>query len=300
MFPFFREASLLQMPRSRSALQCWCASAFRSGLIFASHYPDKAGEVLEAEDDLSQIRTVVQSVILFAGPEPGLRAVAHAFSRLAAGVNLTDDQIDENTAALGQQALRAGLFAQLCEPAFAEQVKHEWERTNLPLHEQALINAVSRAQEQSVYAQLRHPLLHIAAENYSTTPLAGQAILGFFNRQLIRFGVKSENDCPVDDYAIAQWIECGIEFGREMSDSEQVKAIVAELGETRIAEIRYINHGVLQRVGDVSLLNLARAVLWWFNSAFPDRLPHYYGSQLDRVVRCADFAIWLGWLKSIY
>ena len=158
-------------------------------------------------------------------------------------MNLTDDQIDENTAALGQQALRAGLFAQLHEPAFAAKVKHEWERTNLPLHEQALINAVSRAQEQSVFAQLRHPLLHIAAENYSTTPLAGQAILGFFNQQLIRFGVNSENDCPVDDYAIAQWIECGIEFGREMSDSEQVKAIVAELGETRIAEIRYINHG---------------------------------------------------------
>ena len=83
MFPFFREASLLQMPRPRSALQCWCASAFRSGLIFASHYPDKAGEVLESEDDLNQIRTVVQSVILFAGP--GARAQSCRSRILQAG-----------------------------------------------------------------------------------------------------------------------------------------------------------------------------------------------------------------------
>jgi hypothetical protein len=168
------------------------------------------------------------------------------------------------------------------------------------LHIRVLIHSCADAEARPVAQRLQHPLLTVAAEQYQHVPLAREILLTFLDEQLRAFGVNSENECPSDDLALVAWVEAAWRYGRRLwqHDQQRVEQVMAEFGPFKIQPVQEVSDCLRRWSKRTPASDLTALILKWHRRVHRWSKPAYYGQELDRVVRCADFAIWAAWCDS--
>ena len=138
----------------------------------------------------------------------------------------------------------------------------------------------------------------MAEAQYPNTPRERTTILPFYDEQLRAFGVRSENECPSDDLSLVEWVDRASDYGLRLleGDTCRVKRVIAELGHRKVESVAEVIEDVLRGAKSRRALDFTRAIFKWHEAAHRWTQPAYYGQALDRIVHCADFAIWAAWL----
>ena len=145
---------------------------------------------------------------------------------------------------------------------------------------------------------MAHPLLKLAAAYYPRSPVEKETMLSFFAELLAASAPLSENGCPVADDDLEKLVREGLAFGHQIKTAEppRLAAIFAELGETELQGVRELVQSVVTHAGGTELSSLTATILEWHGNTNEWHGLKYYGQRLDRVVYCADFAIWIPWV----
>jgi len=305
IFPLFREASLFQLPRSLQSLPVWQPFAFFAGRKFGQTWPEKGTALIESvESELDPLGTLGRLRDALGPTEANPWNLHDAFNRLMTGEKFND--LDGAFIRYTCQSFAAGLatattaLRQPDQVPFLARIHPRIRELRTQLHIRVLMNSCTDAERQPVLKQLQHPLLKVAATKYPRTPAERDAILPFFHEQLRAFGVKSENECPASDLDLVEWVDSATEYGRRLlkDNPERVKRVTRQLGRVEVKSIADVAEDVLRRARSRSALDVTRAILKWHEAVYRLTRPTYYGQELDRVVNCADFAIWAAWIIS--
>lgn len=299
VFPFFRTGVVLRLPRTRDGFYDWSSLGFWAGICLGLDYPAKASMVVKSDDDPKRLEYVIGVIQEQIAAEEDITGVRTALEWLAAKFNLPPDGLDHYIATLSHQTIAAGCLAAIQRPHWAEEMRGRLRNSRLALEQAACAYSLSRAQGRSVYQMLEHPLLTVAWEKYPDSPRERAVFLDALSRFLEALGVRSEDECPDDDLAVAQWIDAGYAFGREISDTDTVQSVREELGSERIGGIRCLTQSILRGRTRFAVLDVTRGYLGWYKAAHDWFDPLYYGRRLERVIHAFDFAVWLGWLRLL-
>lgn len=306
IFPLFREASLFQVPRSAQSLPSWQPFAFFAGREFGQGFPDRGVALLEcAQGTLGDPFDVLRRLRAVLGlREANPWNLHEAFAKLLAKDDIAQSGIEETLIRHTSASFAAGLAAVTTAKAdpdligFLARIEPRTGEQRTQLHLRSLIRSCADAQGRRVLNVVEHPLLKVAEAQYPNTPRECTAILPFFHEQLRAFGVRSENECPADDLALVEWVEAASNYGHRVLEynTRRVKRVIAELGHRKVESVAEVIEDVLRRAKSRRTLDFTRAIFKWHEAAHRWVQPAYYGQALDRVVHCADFAIWAAWL----
>ena len=181
---------------------------------------------------------------------------------------------------------------------FIESINPPVDAPQLPLSWRSLILSPFLAQGRSVRESLAHPLLKLVATHYLHSPLQKDTILTFFHEQLSEFGLRSEVKCPTTEKHLVGWLRNALEYGRrtKAEDPQRIKDIFGEIGEDKVDGVRELVDSVVRKAGGTESRATADAILKWHRTMNETYEPAPYGRRLERIVHCADFAIWTSWV----
>lgn len=308
IFPFFRFASLLKIPRSAQSLSSWQPFAFLAGWQFGKQFPKQGAVLVEGSrsrlgNPLNVLRRLDE---VLGSRSANLWNLRDAFDEMIATIGMAPRRQEQRLIRLTEQTYAAGLAASTTakqKPDLSEflaGIGRAVPARRTQLHIRALIHSCADAEGRPVAERLQHPLLMTAAEQYQHVPLSSEILLTFLNEQLRGFGVHSENECPADDLALVDWVEGAWRYGRRLwqHDRQRVEQVMAEFGPFKIQPVREVVEYVPPWTQRLRAVDLTPLILKWHWQVYRCRKPNYYGQALDRVVRCADFAIWAAWCDA--
>jgi hypothetical protein len=110
-------------------------------------------------------------------------------------------------------------------------------------------------------------------------------------------GVKSENECPVSELDLADWVSEGLAYGRQLKAKhpEIVEAIFEECGPQGLEGTLSLVRDVVAEARGTEPLRLVSCIKTWHQQRFSWAEVEFYGQGLARVANFSDFAIWIGW-----
>jgi hypothetical protein len=306
-FPFIRESSVLRLPRTFNLMPSWLTLAFHAGFSFAANLPEETENIWEqngVERSEALRRLELLRTKLGGGPATPI-GLHEAFRHICAaqwretprehflGV-LTSASFNAFKAGLAAASLAAAdpLLAEFVEPITlplaAPSMSMDWK---------VLMLSPRQADGIPAWQIPCHPLIKLARTYYWNTPRERDLIMAFFFEQLIAHGPLSENRCPVGDTQIVDWVRAGLIYGRRIKDKcpEMLSQVLAELGLDGLRSVKEVVESVLSKSGTEPLA-LTAGILEWHTELHGWHGLTYYGQLLDRVVQCADFAIWTSWV----
>ena len=305
LFPFVREASVLQACRGREKLAAWMSLAFLAGHDLGRAHPDHVEDVLpglEFRGALSRLDIIRNC----SGEEhltlPGLQ---RACDRIvdAQWADLAEDRLEDVLLEAVVKSSRAGFAAATVargDPGRCEFVWDIPERTGdgvSGIVRRSLVGAPLNAVGKPVAELLEHPLLRLARELYPAQPTERDTVLGFIRHQLRESGVRSENECPTSELDLLDWIAEGMEYGRRVKAGhpDVVEKIFKECGERRLKDSLRVVRQVVAEVGGIEPVCLLGRLKVWQEGVYGWWEPEIYGQELARVAHMADFAVWIPW-----
>jgi hypothetical protein len=309
IFPFIRFGAVFRVPLSNVWLGSWLGAAFYAGFDYGNRFPAQAEELAEralgGHDDgrLPALVTALQ------GRPATLENLGAVFNVLGehwrphAGETMHQHWI--NSALMcAVTGFTAGTTAK-CDPRLVEFVEqlsisllNEFGKTSLIFR--VLTRSIANAEGQLVTDLFPHPLTALAEVQYPFTPIERQTILPFFHRQLRVFGVQSENDCPVEDSDLVNWISASLDYGQSLLTQQPhiVKQVFGEFTPEHLKTLKTMASSVRDSAGGLDAARLVAPLLEWHEATFDWNEPAFHGRALTRVINLADFAIWLPWLLN--
>lgn len=309
VFPLVREASVLQLPRNAQSLASWLTTAAVAGHRLGKSHPDLADRVLpEAETAaaLDRLR-LIRSQTRRRAPTPGVLTLAFRDVQQRQWADATSEEAIVNVLLNNLlDAFRAGFAAAtvaLDEPdllLFAESF------AVLPddygdLYVLRLFDVVRQSVGVSPAVQMRHPLLKLADQHSSTRPVERAAQRPFFECRIRNNGRPfPEDQCPVDDVDMLQWVRRARAYARTFrrKDPGALQAVLRESA-AHLDEVRRLIAQAKEDAGGPGLVPLTRAILKWHRDVYGWAALPFYAQQLSRVVHCVDFAMWMVWLDPV-
>jgi hypothetical protein len=305
VFPFIREASVLRACRGREKFAGWMTLAFLAGHDLGRAHPDRAEDLLPAlEFHAAASRLgVIQSC---SGEEHlTLAGLRRACERIvdAKWANVAEDRLEDALLEAVVKSLRTGFAAGTVAQGDPVHCAFVWdipERTGDGIKEivgRALIGAALKAVGQPVAKLLEHPLLRLARELYPAQPTERDTVLSYIRHRLLESGVRSENECPVSELDLLDWIAAGMDYGRWIKavHFDVVEKIFKECGEPRLKNSLHIVRQVVAEAGGTEPVRLLGRLKVWQERAYGWSQPGFYGEELARVAYLADFAVWIPW-----
>ncbi|MGO8700052.1 MAG: hypothetical protein ACLQVY_20375 [Limisphaerales bacterium] len=309
-FPFYRKASVLALPRNEEFLPQWLMLAFLAGQAYGERNPTEAEALFETDRSQSQAAWDLLAALRIQLNRSGVgrgrftSALKHCCERhdRNSGQGATRQIITHS-----QNAIWAGLLAatgarnDILQMEFLENVRRAIRPSKLPLHFGAVINAARDAYGRPIFDLFLHPLLDVASEKYVPTPLEGRVILKFLNDELMRFGSKDEEGCPVSDRDLLTWVTNATVFAKELahSDNDLLAKVFIETGQPQLRLVLKLLQRVSAGIKENSPARIANEVLRWHKDTFGWSKPKYYGEAVERIVDCVDMAIWLAWAPEL-
>jgi hypothetical protein len=192
LFPFVREGSVLQVPRTRERFSLWVESAFYAGHDLGRAEPELLADVLPGAELLAAERRVGIIQAHCEGRELNFDDLRDALQRIAESklADLPDDCLEPVLLETVVKTLRAGVAAATVtqyDPTRCEFVSAIPERISAKLKDvlgRAWVGAPLNALGKSVVELLEHPLLRMTRELYPTGPKECEAILRFLRGRL--------------------------------------------------------------------------------------------------------------------
>jgi len=304
LFPFVREAVLMQVPREK-CLDDWIYFAFFSGYDLGIHRPDLLPEVLP-DHELHQCLSRLLLLQRYAGTEKGNgRALHRAFVRVIEEKwpNTPSEQLDAVFAESALKSLRAGfgsatiaqLEPELCDfyGALPPDIRTKFQG----IFSQSWIGSATDSVGLTVMERLEHPVLRLARRLYPAQPTECATVQGFLRKHLQECGAKSERDCPATDAELIDWVATGMSYGQrfQREQPEIVRRIFAESEGQRLEDALSVAQEVVAEAGGVDAVSLLPALKRWQKSVYDEDEPRFYGESVQRVALFADFAVWIPW-----
>jgi len=306
-FPFIRAASVLQMPTSIEFLPSWLNLAFYSGFVFGENLTAEAEEILEhnrveSAEALHRL-SIIRSHLGRSPATPGnlFDTFKHLCESRAKPVP-ADGALNALTAATFD-TFKAGLAAATLakhDPfliEFVEGITPPLTILRIPLSWRFLMSSPFLAWGQSPLHSMAHPLIKVAAAHYPRSPREREIILPYFIEQLSACGQLSEEEFPAAETDIIKLVRRALEYGFHIKahEPQRLAEVFGETGATQLEAVRQTIRKLVERAGGTEPAVLTDAILHWHRKAFGWREPATYGQCLERMVHCADFAIWIPW-----
>jgi hypothetical protein len=307
-FPFFREASLLGLPRQREFFFGWLASGFLAGLWYgltnAQH-----GEIL-LDESRSQRNDALAFLGMLARSNDGRPAtflnLVNAYRSFYELLDLEPSDEEDCIINQTEKAILTGLVAAVIgihdpeKEDFVESAAIAVNEGCIPLHLAVQILAPGDAVGKVVLDLFEHPLLKVAAGKYRTTPIEGQLVLSFLDERLASLRVPSEEQCPATDLDLVEWTTAAMARGREIAvaDEDLLMSVFEETGQARLKVVVEVLEGIRSVSNQMEPIALAKAILAWHERVYGWNQPLYYGQELARLVHFVDVGLWLPWLQK--
>jgi hypothetical protein len=220
LFPFVREMSLLRFPRTQCKLSNWMQLAFMAGLDLGRGHPDRLEDVLPG----LELREADRRVGVLRSASGEERLSSDALTRAvdvvinANWAEVPQNQLEAVILDASLRTLRTGYAAATVsrlDPTLFEFVADvpEWLGEYISdITGRLLVGAPRNAVGKPVGELLEHPLFKMAREKYAGQAIQCEAMLQFLRSQLRALAAKSENDCPVDEVAMLDWIGGGFRY----------------------------------------------------------------------------------------
>ncbi|MGA9780147.1 MAG: hypothetical protein WBS33_17945 [Verrucomicrobiia bacterium] len=305
LFPFVREAVLMQVPREQKTLDDWMYFAFFCGYDLGTRRPDLMPEVL-SDHELHQCRSRLLLLQRYAGCErPNGRALHRAFVRVIEEKwpNTPSEQLNAVFAEAALKSLRAGFGAatigqlepELCDfyGALPPEIRSKFQG----ILWQSWIGAAADSVALSVLERLEHPVLRVVRQLYPAQPTECAMVQGFLREHLQECGAKSERDCPASDAELIDWVAAGMSYGQRMvrEQPEMVSRILAENEVQRLEDSVSVVQELVAEAGGINPVSLLPALKRWQKRVYDEDEPRFYGEAVQRVALFADFAVWIPW-----
>jgi len=301
LFPFIREAALLQLPRQQRHLTYWMFYAFIAGHDLGARHPELFSEVLpdyevrEAYRRLGILQKLSES-------ERGTGAALHyAFGRVVQDQwpNTPPEQLDAVHAESALRALRTGFAAATLarQDDFYGEIPANARMQFGRILWRSLMGAPADAVGLTVFQQLEHPAVRVVSQLYPGRPTECATVQGFLREHLAECGGTSENECPASEAELMDWIASGIEYGRRIQRDhpEIVERIFKECSATALRNAILVAQETAAEAGSLQPAALLPAIKRWQNHTYDSEEPYYYGEYVERVALFADFAVWIPW-----
>jgi hypothetical protein len=305
LFPFVREAVLMQLPREQKQLDDWMYFAFFAGYDLGIRRPDLLSEVLP-DHELHKCRSRLLLLQRYAESErPNGRALHRAFVRVIEEKwpNTPSEQLNAVFAESSLKSLRAGFGAatigqlepELCD--FYGDLPPEIRTKFQGILSQSWLGAATDSVGLTVLERLEHPVLRLVRQLYPAQPTECATVQGFLREHIRECGAKSEQDCPASDAELIHWVAAGINYGQRVQreQPEIVRRIFAESEGQRLESSLSVVQEVVAKAGGVDAVSLLPALKRWQKHVYEDDEPRFYGESVERVALFADFAVWIPW-----
>ena len=305
LFPFVREAVLMQVPREQKYLDDWMYFAFFSGYDLGLHRPDLLPDVLP-DHELRQCRSRLLLLQRYSGTERANgRSLHRAFVRLIEEKwpKIPPEELNAVFAETALKTLRAGFGAatiaqlepELCD--FYGDLPTDVRPKFQGILWQSWIGAATDSVGLTVMERLEHPVLRLARRLYPAQPTECASVQGFVREHLRECGAKSERDCPASDAELIDWIAAGISFGQRVQREhpEIVRRIFTESEGQRLEDGLSVAQEVVAEAGGIDAVLLLPALKHWQKGVYDEAEPRFYGEAVQRVALFADFAMWIPW-----
>jgi hypothetical protein len=160
----------------------------------------------------------------------------------------------------------------------------------------AVMSSLADACGEPLAHHMRHPLLHVAAAYYRR-PTEAEAILPFLEHRLIKLGIQSEDGCPSAYQDLVGWVKAGVAHGRRMrrKDRNGLCNVWKCVGRPMTRAVSGMVQGTVKRAGGLNPLCLTAGILEWMHDTVDWTHASEYGWNLEKLVRFADYAVWIGW-----
>ena len=284
-FPFFRLASVLQIPTSPEMLADWLAKGFFAGYHYGSHFPDQAEEVVERAfggHNFAHQRLVILSQVLDRN-QATMQNLVEVFRIIAQNTTCDVSQPFEThliyntlkSVVVGFAAATVGK----ADPAlvdFVEPLAADFDVARMPHFFRVMARSLVEAEDKPLKDSFQHPLLTVAEAQYLDTPVERKTILPFFHNQLRAFGVQTESECPTSDCDLVEWIEGGLDFGRVvLEDRLLVDEICREMMPRKLARLKEVALSFQAAAKGLNPIRLVEPISHWHEEVYGRRAPAF-------------------------
>jgi hypothetical protein len=307
IFPFIRLGAVFRVPLSNDWLGSWLGAAFYAGFFYGNRFPEKAEELAERALGGRDVNRLPALAHALDGQPATVENVGAVFNVLGehwepqSGETVHQHWINSALicAVTGFTAATTAKFdPRLVD--FVEQLSLPIGLSKTSLVFRVLARSIANAEGKVVTELLHHPLLALAEVQYPITPIEKRTILPFFHRQLAAFGVQSENECPVEDNYLVNWVSAALDYGQSLLTHQprMVKQVFGEFTPERLRTLKTMASRIRDAAGGLNASRLVAPLLEWHGATFNWNKPAFHGRALTRVINLADFAIWLPWLLN--
>jgi hypothetical protein len=306
-FPFFRLASVLQIPTGEGAFSDWLVSAFYAGYHYGSHFPNQAEEIVERAfggHNFSHKRLIIVNEVLNKHPAT-MRNLMEAFRIIAQNSSRDLSQpFQEHLIYNSLKSVVVGFAAATtgkCDPVlvdFLDELAADFDVTEMPHIFRVMARSLTEAEGKPLKDLLQHPLLTVAEAQYLATPVERKTILPFFHKELDVFGVQSGSECPTSDGNLVAWIDAGLDFGKSVLEDRPllVDEMCREITSEKLTQLKVTALSFSAAAKGLDPTGLVEPISNWHEEIYGWRVPAFYGFALERAMHFADFAAWLPWL----
>jgi len=125
-------------------------------------------------------------------------------------------------------------------------------------------------------------------------------VLSFYHERLSALRVRSEDQCPISEFALLDWIAAALEYGRRLKaeNPEAVERIREEARGKRLESCTRVIRRVVGEAGGTEPVRLLGPLKAWQKRVYDWSEPAFYGQSLAQLVYFSDFAIWIPWVEQ--
>ena len=310
MLHFWREISLMGLPRAgRGADECY-ALLFESTFSLALARPEWAAECVESleseERSWGALGYLAHEATQHTGDHTGM--VLNFQSIGAVNRERSDDWDDPGFVA------RFGAIwfgsALLCATRVDENHKHAWLRRGMAelseagwkdqrIHTSIIREAALRSPSASRADLQAHPLIRMGRRNYREGSVEQLAVVEFLNEQCVRAGLESEEDMELSDLGLGCWVREARQWAARLrwQEPQRFRALIEESGQDEVTRIRTLfAREVGQNVARRDVLDTTIALIEWGHRRRGHDRSRTRGEVWEFILEVVDAALWLRWV----
>lgn len=307
---FWREVSVMGLPRGGRGADELYALLFESAFTLALAKPDWAEECLESLESEETSRSALKHLAHHASRHPRDHEGMVLNFRCIGAVNREgNDRWDDPKIVVRFGVIWFGA-ALICACRVDDDHSEAWFRRGMVqlseigwdddrIHMKIIREACLRSPVTSRGRLHEHPLIRLARRNYRDGSTEQSAVLEFMNQQCILAGFESEEDFETSDLELARWIRDARMWAAKMrkQSPERFAQLIEESGPDEVARIRSLyDEDIVRDIARLDAIDTARALIKWGHSERGHDRSRTRGEVWEFMLKMVDAALWISWV----
>ena len=307
---FWREVSVMGLPRGGRGADEVYALLFESVFTLALTQPDWAEECLESLESEERSRGALKYLAHHANQHTrDHEGMVLNFQSIGAVDREGNEKWEDPKMVARYGAVWFGV-ALICACRVDDNHPEAWFRRGMVqlseigwdddrIHMKIIREAGLRSPVTSRGRLHEHPLIRLARRNYRDGSTEQCAVLEFLNQQCILAGFESEEDFETSDLELARWIRDARTWAAKMrkQSPERFAQLIEESGPDEVARIRSLyDEDIVRDIARLDAIDTARALIKWGHSERGHDRSRTRGEVWDFMLKMVDAAVWISWV----